>query len=90
MASKETRIKIDEIEDLMSVGNHKKAYDLIKSIYSNKSEYYLLKAIDRGELTNEDINKIERYINLLRIDKIYIIVALGLFAIIISYFLLVK
>lgn len=77
MPSKEQREKFENLRSFITSGNYKRAFEIFKRI-------------NPDELSKEERELYENYKKIFSIDVVYIISALCLFAIIITYFLLVK
>jgi hypothetical protein len=77
MPDKELKNKLILIENYISSGNYKMAYN----IFTN---------INKDQLEDQDKKKYEQYEKILRLDKIYLLVSLVLAIMVITYFVIVK
>ncbi|MCX7944365.1 MAG: hypothetical protein N2746_07660 [Deltaproteobacteria bacterium] len=77
MATKSVRELINNISNLINEGRYKKASDLIKQL-------------DINALSEEEKKKYLNFKQILAVDKVYLLVAVGLILIIFMYFVLVK
>jgi len=77
MPLKEIKEHFNKIEDHIENGNYRAAREEIKSISYN-------------ELTEDEKKRYSQLLEPIKLDKIYFLIALGVFSIIITYFILVK